>query len=224
MSLAIRHSEDVVPVVEARVTLDARPEFRPETMAGLQQRSVAEIEGRLQAGHRAYVAWRGAEAAAFGWAATRTASIGELGFSFSITPDERYLWNFVTLPPHRGLGIYPRLLDAIVRAEHAAERFWIAYAPENGASATGILRAGFQVVADLSFDAAGRPAVRGRVAGGGNAAAAFLGIPHTIETLSPCWRCVRAGRDHEASCRGGVCRCDYQRALTPCSGTESGVD
>jgi GNAT superfamily N-acetyltransferase len=224
MSLAIRHGEDAVPLVEARVACEVRLERSPDIMAELQKRSVADMATRMDAGHRAYVAWRGAEAAAFGWAATRTAHIGELDFSFGIAGEERYLWNFVTLPPHRGLGIYPCLLDAIVRSEADAQRYWIAYAPENAASAAGIVRAGFQVVADLSFDGAGRPAVRGRVAGGGNAAATFLGIPHTHETLSPCWRCVRAGRDHEASCRSGACRCDYQRGHVPCAGAEPAVD
>lgn len=218
MSLAIRHRDDLAPLVEARVTIDVREEHDAAVMAALQGRTLMEMRARLEAGHRAWVAARDGVVAAFGWVAARSASIGELGFAFDIAAGERYLWNFVTLPAHRGLGIYPCLLDGIVRRD-PAERFWIAYAPENRASAAGILKAGFAVVADLSFDAAGRPAVRGRVPGGGNAAAEFLGIPHTRETLAPCWRCVRAGRSHDASCRSGTCRCDYQRAHVACNGS-----
>lgn len=218
MSLAIRYRTDAAPAVEARVSIEIRPESSVAVMAALQGRSPDEMAKRLDAGHRAWTAWRDGEPAAFGWLATRSATIGELGFTFRMAADDRYLWNFVTLPAHRGLGIYPRLLDGIVRAETSAERFWIAYAPENAASQAGITRAGFRIVADLSFDAAGRPAVRDRIPGGGNAAAAFLGIRHAEETLAPCWRCVRAGRDHEASCRNGACSCDYQRAHLACGG------
>ena len=127
------------------------------------------------------------------------------------------LARLVTLPQHRGQGIYPRLLDGIVRAELAeAERFWIAYAPENHASATGIHRAGFTTVADLSFDALGRPAVRDRVPGGGAAAARLLGLPRAEAPLSPCWRCVRQGAHAALSCAAGSCCCDYQRVESGC--------
>jgi GNAT superfamily N-acetyltransferase len=40
--------------------------------------------------------------------------LASLGAAFALPERERYLWNFVTLPAHRGRGIYPRLLAAIV--------------------------------------------------------------------------------------------------------------
>ena len=58
----------------------------------------------------------------YGWAATRRASIGELGLAFALPRDERYLWDFATLPAYRGLGLYPRLLQAMLRAEEEEER------------------------------------------------------------------------------------------------------
>lgn len=219
MSLAVRRRDDPAAPIEARVAIDVRAEQSADVMAALQGREVEEIAARFACGHRAWIAWRDSFPAAFGWVATSSAAIGELRFTFEIPSRERYLWNFVTLPEHRGLGIYPRLLDGIVRADAGAEQFWIAHAPENAASAAGILKAGFTVVADLSFDAAGRPAVRGRVPGGGYAAAKLLGIPHTHETLAQCWRCVRAGRVHEAACQRTACRCDYQRSNIGCDGT-----
>lgn len=131
--------------------------------------------------------------------------------------EPRYLWNFVTLTAHRGLGIYPRLLDAIVRTEsREAERFWIAYAPENHASGSGIRKAGFVPLAELSFDGAGRAALRGMTPGGGGVAARVLGLPEVQQSLAPCWRCVRAGRG-PMSCAAGSCRCDYQRSETGCA-------
>ena len=122
----------------------------------------------------------------------------------------------MTLPAHRGLGIYPRLLHEIVRAESRdAERFWIAYAPENHASGAGIRKAGFIALAELSFDANGRAALRELTPGGARLASQVLGIPEAQQDLAPCWRCVRAGRG-SMSCKSGQCQCDYQRPETGC--------
>jgi len=176
------------------------------------------MERRFAAGHRAYLAWWQGEPAAWGWVATRSADIGELGRQFDIPHGERYLWNFVTLATHRGLGIYPRLLDAIVRAEAAeAERFWIIYAPENHASGSGIRKAGFESVAELSFDADGHPALHALTEGSAAEAARLLGLPEVGEALAPCWRCVRAGVPAERACKAGHCQCDYQRADSGCA-------
>ena len=213
MPLATRHRDDPPPVWAPMPGLVIGRETDARIMAAVQGRTEAEISDRFAAGHRAYLArWKG-EPAAWGWVATRSAEIGELGFTFAIPNRERYLWNFVTLKPYRGMGIYPRLLDAIVRAEAPeAERFWVAYAPENHASGSGIRKAGFVAVAELSFDAAGRPALRTMGRGGG-AAARLLGLPE-VEALAPCWRCARAMAP--ASCADGGCTCDYQRPEVVC--------
>lgn len=217
MPLAVRHRNDPAPTPAPLAALAVRHETDAAAMAALQGRAEAEMRQRLEAGHRAYVAlWEG-EPAAWGWVATRTAEIGELGSAFRIPAGERYLWNFVTVAAHRGKGIYPRLLDAIVQAESAeAERFWIAWAPENHASGAGIRKAGFAPVAELSFDAAGRPAVSARAEGDGATAGRVLGLPVAREPLAPCWRCVRAGRP-AMSCAPGSCACDYQRAESGCA-------
>ena len=217
MPFAARHRRDPVPPMDALPGLVVRPEASAAVLAAVQGRSEAEIQRRFDAAHRAYVAWRDGEPAAWGWVATRTAEIGELGSSFEIPAGERYLWNFVTLPAHRGQGIYPRLLDAIVRAEsREAERFWIAYAPENHASGAGIRKAGFVALAELSFDAAGRPALKGLIPGGARVASRVLGLPEATNALAACWRCVRAGRG-ATSCAAGRCRCDYQVPKSGCA-------
>src|SRR5215207_8111749 len=211
MPFAARYRDDPLPPIESLVGLVIRREEDAAVMAALQKRQPNEIARRFDDGHRAYVAVRDGELAAWGWVATRRAEIGELGSTFTIPAGERYLWNFVTLEAHRGLGIYPRLLDAIVRTEsREAERFWVAYAPENHASGTGIRKAGFAAVAELSFDAAGRPAVRAMAQDGGAAATQVLGLPEVHEVLTPCWRCARAGRG-TMFCAPGSCQCDYQR-------------
>lgn len=219
MPLAIRHRHDPVQAPQAAADIVVRRETDAATMAGIQGRTVEEMRRRLDAGHRPYVAWRGGEAAAWGWVATRSAEIGETRSTFAIAAGERYLWNFVTAPAHRGLGIYPRLLDAIVRAEsREAERFWIAWAPENHASGSGIRKAGFVAVAELSFDAEGRPALRDILQGGASLAAGMLALPAATEELARCWRCARAAAaGAPMSCSVGSCRCDYQRPERGCA-------
>ena len=218
MPLATRHHHDPRPDLAPLPGLVVRREHDAARMAALQQKPEAEMVRRLEAGHRAYVATLDGVPAAWGWVATREAVIGELATSFAIPAGERYLWNFVTLPSHRGLGIYPRLVDAIVRAEsREAARFWIVAAPENHASGSGIRKAGFAPVAELSFDGAGRPALRPLVPGGGTLAARLLGIAEAQQPLAPCWRCIRAGRSAEAACREGQCCCDYQDPASGCA-------
>ena len=216
MPIAARHRDDAASRLEPLAGLIVRREESATSMAALQGRVLDEMDRRFREGHRAYVAWYDGEAAGWGWVATRAASIGELASTFSVPPGERYLWNFVTLAPFRGLGIYPRLLDAIVAAEsREAERFWVAYAPENHASGAGIRKAGFLTLAELSFDAGGRAAVRELTPGGGLVAAKMLGLPEAQDALAPCWRCVRAG--HAVSCAAGECHCDYQQPKSGCA-------
>jgi GNAT superfamily N-acetyltransferase len=98
--------------------------------------------------HRLYVARIGAKIVAYGWAATKTASIGELGVEMRIAPNERYLWGFVTLSDWRGQGIYPALIQSMLRQEADTDRFWIGHDVGNAASASGILKAGFVPVGE----------------------------------------------------------------------------
>jgi len=220
MALALRHRDDTIAEMPALPQLFTRRETDPAVMARIQGKSVADMARRFEQGHRAYVACWNGEPVSWGWVATREAEIGELRLRFAIPAGERYLWNFVTLPSHRGLGIYPRLLDAIVDAEsNEGERFWIAYAPENRASGSGIRKAGFVTVAELSFDMTGKPALRA-VAPDEVAAARMFGVPMS-DDLSACWRCVRAAAPAETtqtSCATTTsCCCDYQRPEVTCA-------
>lgn len=196
--------------------LEVRRETDPIAMARLQAKTREEMAHRFTNGHRAYIAWRKGEPAAWGWVATRSAEIGEMNTTFAVPKGERYLWNFVTVRSHRGRGIYPRLLDAIVRTESAeAETFWIAYAPENHASGSGIRKAGFRKVADLSFDARGYPVVKPS-AREGAVAARMTGLVEVDEAVAPCWCCTRSGGGGSRPCSSGHCACDYQRPGAGC--------
>jgi hypothetical protein len=215
--IATRHRNDAAPSLTALDGLTVRRELNAQVMATLQHRTEIDMGRRMWDEHRAYVASIGSEDVAWGWVATDTAMIGEINSAFYIPKRERYLWNFVTRQSHRGLGIYPRLLDAIVQAETAeADRFWVAYAPENHASGSGIHKAGFETVAQISFDQHGRPAVRMLVDGAPNPGR-MLGLPNHEDALAQCWRCVRMGKTLETSCRSGECRCDYQKPEKSCA-------
>jgi hypothetical protein len=172
------------------------------SMAGLALEAVAQ---RRAEGHRPYVARIDGEPAAYGWVASRRASIGELGLNFEMPAGNRYLWDFATLPAFRGRGTYPGLLVEIVRREcPPATRLWIIHAPENLPSGAGIARAGFQPVAELSFNSDGHPALASLVDGDrAPAAAELLGIPLVQGSLEPCWACG-GGCDHS---NGSVCGC-----------------
>ena len=138
----------------------------------------AESEDLRQQGHRLYVALFCAEIVAYGWAATTTASIGELGVEMRIAPNERYLWGFVTLPEWRGRGIYPALIQAMLRQETDADHFWIGHDAGNDASSSGILKAGFVPVGEAYRDAEGSLRyARSGDDGRALAAQALLGMP-----------------------------------------------
>lgn len=107
----------------------------------------AEVEARLRGDHRPYLARLDGTPIAYGWSARNSASIGELGLEFAVPAGNRYLWDFATLPAWRGLGIYPRLLQAILAREAGeAQRFWIGHVRENRASGRGIVKAGFGTI------------------------------------------------------------------------------
>ncbi|MBC8075410.1 MAG: hypothetical protein H7Y32_04990, partial [Chloroflexales bacterium] len=84
-----------------------------------------------------------------------------------------------TLPAWRGIGLYPRLLQAILAAESdTAARFWIAYLPENHASARGITKAGFRSVGAVVGTDGQLRLHAGSDGARGIHGAALLGLPH----------------------------------------------
>lgn len=180
-----------MPGFRADVTRDV------DLLACLAKLDRTEITTRLEAGHRPYVGYLDGSPAAYGWVAAIAASIGELALEFDLNDQDRYLWDFATLPEWRGRGIYPHLLQAILRheADHA-RRCWIIYAPENAASARGIAKAGFTAVSKLSFLASpGIGSVVRSTPDRARVGAGLLGVPlyeavQAGQVISPCWRCV----------------------------------
>jgi hypothetical protein len=217
MPLALRTTA-VAPIVTSLEGFLVERVTDPAVMASVQGRDADSMVRRFADGHRAYVGRLGGEIVTWGWVATRVADIGELQFRFAVPNGDRYLWNFVTRADQRGRGHYPRLIDGIIRAESGgADRFWIAWAPENHASGSGITRAGFRRMAELSFDEDREPAVHGVDPHDVMAASTLLGVPVSSHRLARCWRCVRAAVSGERPCANGDCRCDYQRPERGCA-------
>lgn len=185
MALATWWRGDSLPDLSGCSGLAVQTAHDNTALAAVNRISIAEVIRRRNAGHRPYIALVDDVVAAYGWVATRRADIGELDLRFTIPAADRYLWDFATLPEWQGRGIYPRLLQAIIRAE-GADRFWIIYAPENSPSGAGIEKAGFINVGQLSFQRDGTVGLAPlTMPERAQAGAALL-----KDQLSPCWRCV----------------------------------
>jgi hypothetical protein len=154
MALATWWSFDPLPALAMLPGFHATTVNDDTLLAGINRISIEAVRARRQDGHRPYVGYVYDMPVAYGWVATRTASIGELDLTMTLSHRDRYLWDFATLLAWQGHGIYPRLLQAILQQEsRAAERFWIIYAPENLPSGAGMRKAGFIPATELSFDA-----------------------------------------------------------------------
>lgn len=192
MSLATYWAEDTLSPLPALPGFDIVIDFDLHELTGIHRVSQSEGLARLNDGHLPYVARMDGQAVGYGWVATLKASIGELELNFELLPDDRYLWDFATLPDWQGQGLYPRLLQTILERErNNARRFWIIHAPENLPSGAGMYKAGFEFVGLLSFTANGEVGLapfsdsidRARSGAG------LLGVPLIDSVLAPCWHC-----------------------------------
>ena len=168
---------DALPLLPDLPGLTIEPVDADQLLGAVPGLDANDVRRRLAQQHRPYLACVDGVAVGYGWVASRTAEIGELGISLDLSPNERYMWDFVTLPEWRGRGIYPRIIQRMFAQESAAERFWIGHDQPNIASARGILKAGFHLTVELYLES-GRsyllpvgPLDRARIA------AALLGLP-----------------------------------------------
>ena len=149
-----------------------------------------EIVNRFANDHLAFVAFMRGKAAAFGWMARGKALIGEIDHELVLPVANRYLWNFRTLPEFRGLGIYPALLQFIIRYEKKGEHFWIIHAPENKSSMRGIVKAGFEYVGKLYTDSEGMAALDANdLSKDHRYLLGEMDIRLSYDTAASCWNC-----------------------------------
>jgi len=161
-----------------------------ELLARLGTTTVADVLYRLYNEHVAFIAYINDEPAGFGWMARSKAMIGELNHELSLPVHSRYLWNFRTMESFRGHGVYPALLQYIIRHEkQSAHRFWIIHAPENRSSLKGIQKTGFRFVGRL-YTSSGAALIE--TTEESKAYAKLLdqmGIAISAERPASCWNC-----------------------------------
>jgi hypothetical protein len=121
-----------------------------ELLSNLMGVPEAAMREQLWLGDRAYLARVGTLPIAVGWSATGEVALLGGRVTLHVPPNSRYLYGFVTHTDWRGRGIYPHLLQVILRTEEQ-EHFWIIHLLENTPSQRGIHKAGFRVAGRLSF-------------------------------------------------------------------------
>ncbi|GHO49560.1 GNAT family N-acetyltransferase [Ktedonospora formicarum] len=143
---------DPLPTLSSTPDLYIERSENVEALAHVMECPREEVSNLLRKGHEAYIARIGAQPVAVGWSARREAGFGGGLVTFRIPEGNRYLYDFVTLPAWRGRGIYPHLLQYILKAESSTnERFWIVYQFTNTASKRGIEKAGFRLASNVCF-------------------------------------------------------------------------
>jgi GNAT superfamily N-acetyltransferase len=213
MAVATWWHGDSLPQLPPLPGFDAALTDNVPLAARLAQLNEQEVQTRMDGGHRLYVASLREIPISYGWVATRNASIGKLGITFQLPTKNLYLWDFATLPTWRGYGVYPQLLQVILKQEASSgDRFWIIYAPENHASERGIHKAGMSPVAELSFAVKGGAGlVPFAEIARAQTWADVVNIPllpaQQSDMLAPCWSCGVNGKnafcwssDHRSSC------------------------
>jgi GNAT superfamily N-acetyltransferase len=179
--LYVWQAGDPLPMLAPLAGFAAGPVEDARLVARLANISHHEARARIATGHRPYVARLDARPVAYGWCATRVAEIGELHLRFAIPARQRYLWDFGTLPAWRGCGVYPRLLQHILRREAGAgvATVWIGHDLANVASARGIERAGFRRLGTVARLPSGELGLVpfGDWPEGANSGARLLGLP-----------------------------------------------
>jgi GNAT superfamily N-acetyltransferase len=150
MALGTWWRGDSLPNLPALPLFSVRPSTDTTLIAKLNDLSLQEIDARFQNGNSAYLAFIDETPVAYGWVATKSGGVEEIGLAFTLAPGNRYLWDFQTLPEWRGRGIYACFLQAIIRQEmQLAERFWLLYKPGSVAAERSIRNAGFHILGEL---------------------------------------------------------------------------
>lgn len=126
------------------------------------------VPGRLARGSRCFGAWIGHELVGYGWLSAKPEWIGEVELEIAPAASEAYIWNCVTLAPHRRKGVFRTVVASVVATarEEGLAKLWIASVGDLGARA--IDGAGFKRV--IRFDTGSRFGMRwvrvGAVEGG----------------------------------------------------------
>ena len=119
------------------------------TAMGLPQ--AEPVLRRLASGRRCFAACVAHRIVAYGWVSQAAECIGELEREIQLPAGEAYIWDCVTLPPHRRQRLYSSLLTHVIAQlrREGVRRAWIGSSLGNGASIRGFANAGFRPVVVL---------------------------------------------------------------------------
>jgi len=94
-----------------------------------------------------FVALRDNTIAGYAWATTDDLYIDEIACMYPVAPDEIFIYDCFVDAASRGLGVYPSMLEFIIRESHQRDgnlkSAGIAASALNRASIRGVLKAGF---------------------------------------------------------------------------------
>jgi ribosomal protein S18 acetylase RimI-like enzyme len=144
--------EEIRPGVAARFAR-VGAEAVPTLAQAMGLPDVTLVLKRLAGQRRCYGAWVDGALVAYGWVTFDEEEIGELGVRVRLAPGEAYVWDCATLPAYRGQHLYPALLTHISRELYVEgfERILIGADTDNLPSQRGMMRAGFQPLADMQM-------------------------------------------------------------------------
>jgi ribosomal protein S18 acetylase RimI-like enzyme len=103
---------------------------------------------RMRGGARAFAGWVDGAIACYGWVSSGSECIGELERHIRLPAGEAYVWDCLTLPAYRRLGLYTSLLThvALTLQAEGFRLLWIGSALANRPSIRGFEAAGFRPV------------------------------------------------------------------------------
>lgn len=132
---------------------------RQRALAAAMHVADAEVSARLDEGGKAALALtEQGEIAGYGWIRYDAIQIDDLRFRLPLPPNHAYIWDCLTVPEHRGRGIFPGLLRFMLeqlRREGITE-VWAGVEPGNEPSLRAFARAGFRLVAEIDIEDATR--------------------------------------------------------------------
>jgi GNAT superfamily N-acetyltransferase len=82
---------------------------------------------RMARGSRCFGVWTGHQLVGYGWLSAKPEWIGEVELEVTPGGQEAYVWNCVTLDPHRRKGVFRSLVTSLVvqAREEGLTRLWI---------------------------------------------------------------------------------------------------
>ena len=137
----------VPPPISSTLLLVGSVMGSPAPMAAaMGLKNPRQVMRRLARSRRCFAAKVEGNIVAYGWVSTGRECIGEMGRQIHLQADEAYVWDCLTLPAYRRLGLYTALLiyinDTLV--EDGYRRIWIGSNLDNRPSIRGFANAGYQ--------------------------------------------------------------------------------